>query len=83
MSVKLTCLNVRSLRDQCKVAHLLCDLLSFYVGVATIKEMHFVCNFDSWVLLSNFVVYSAYGVWQARSVSLLVQVNVEGPVDHG
>lgn len=74
---------MRSLRDQGKVAHLLCDLLSFSVSVATIKEMHFVCNFNSCVLLSNFVVYSACGIWQARSVSLLVQVNVEGPVDNG
>lgn len=83
MSIKLTCLNVRSLRDQGKVTHLLCDLLSFSVGVATIKEMHFVCNVNSYVLLSNFVIYSACGIWQARSVSLLVQVNVDGPVDHG
>lgn len=60
MSIKLVSFNVRGLRDRRKAAHLFCDLLSFGVCLAVIRETHIVCNVDAHVLASDFVVYSVY-----------------------
>lgn len=61
MSIKLTCLNERGLRDQGKVAHLLHDFSSFGVDVAVIQQIHIVCDVDSCVLSTDFVQHMGTG----------------------
>lgn len=81
MYIKLASLNARCLRVWSKAAHMLCDLLSFSVDVAAIKERHFLCNVDAHVLSSNFVVYSAYRDQLTWAVSLLVKHTLGAKVD--
>lgn len=42
MAIKLTCWNVRGLKDQKKEDGLLCNLLFFVVYLDAIQETHFV-----------------------------------------
>lgn len=46
MSIKLSCLNPRELRDWGKAARLLYDISSFGVNVAAI-EMYYICEADA------------------------------------
>lgn len=70
MSINVASLNVMSLRDQVKAAHLLCDL----------QEIHFVCDVDACMLSSDFV-FSAYREQVARGVSLLGKCTLHARVD--
>lgn len=80
MSIKLANLNVRSLRDRRKVAHMLRDLLSFGVDLAAIQWTHFVCDVDASVLPNDFVVYSVYWDRQSRGVYLLLKRSLDARV---
>lgn len=69
MSIKLTSLNVRGMREQSKAARLLRDLLSFGVDVAANQETHFVSDIHAIVLSNDFLVYSAYWNRQPEMLS--------------
>lgn len=66
-------LNRNSLRDRSKAANFIRDLLFYGVNVPAIQETLFVCDVNTRVLSSDFVVYSTYSDWLVRRVSLLVK----------
>lgn len=55
MYIKLTSLNMRSLRDRSKSVHLLRSLLSLGVDVTAIQKTHFICEVEA-----RMLVYSEY-----------------------
>lgn len=69
MYIKLTSLNMRSLRDRSKSVHLLRSLLSLGLDVTAIQKTHFICEVEARMLSSDFV-YSEYVNQLARGDSL-------------
>ena len=81
MALNVASLNVRGLRDASKCAHLLSDLSSLCVDVATVQETHFICKADCRVLKDDFVVYSAFGSHFSAGISLLVGRSLDAIVN--
>ena len=81
MTLNLSTLNVRGLRDSSKSTHLLGELKNLGVDVATVQETHFTCGADSWVLESDFNIFSAYSSCTSAGVSLLVGRSLNADVD--
>ena len=81
MTLNLTSLNVRGLRDSSKCARLLGELKSLGVDVPAVQETHFNCGADCRLLESDFNVFSAHGSRTSAGVSLLVGRSLEADAD--
>jgi len=81
MSLNLSSLNARGLRDRGRASRVLGDLLNLKVDVAALQETHFVCQADERVLTDDYFVFSAYGDRNARGVSLLVKRSLGASVN--
>ena len=81
MTLNLTTLNVRGLRDSSKCARLLAELKNLRVDFTAVQETHFICAEDCRVLENDFNVFSAYGSRSSAGVSLLVGRSFDADVD--
>ena len=81
MSLSLSTLNSRRLRDPSKRVCLLGELSTLSVDIAAVQKTYFTCAADCRVLERDFVVLSAYGSRSSARISLLVGHSLEVDVN--
>ena len=81
MTLNLTSVNIKGVRNPSKCAHLVGELSNLCVDVVTVQETHFICAADSRVLENDFVFFSAYGSRCSVGVSLLVGCTLDAKVN--
>ena len=81
MSLNLASLNARGLRCRGRAARTLRNLLQLDIDVCALQETHFTESRDERVFAGDFHVFSSYGTYQGRGVSLLVKRSLNAVVD--